>query len=169
MWRYHWGWWLRNASGRKRRSSFEKTGKHFSFQYSLLLSGGALVSHPVVFFCFFFSLSTSLCRKSITEPRHSGHFQPECLRLLKRPLRGAFGTFPGLGSRPLSLFCSLCRPCSCYADRLARSAFHLLFASSCCKLTADVHTWPALGHSMAQIDRWSTGKGTVLTTCQSTI
>lgn len=92
------------------------------------------------FFCFFFSLSTSLCRKSITEPRHSGHFQPECLRLLKRPLRGAFGTFPGLGSRPLSLFCSLCRPCSCYADRLARSAFHLLFASSCRKLTADVHT-----------------------------
>lgn len=107
---------------------------HFSFQYSVLFSGGALASHSVFSF-----LCTSLCLKSITDPRHSGHFQPECLLLLKRPLREPL-TLPGPGSRPLSLFCSLCRPCSLYADKLARSAFHLLFASSGCKLTVDVHT-----------------------------
>lgn len=91
------------------------------------------------------------------------------LTAAEKAFEGAFDTLPGPGSRPLSLSCSLCRPCSLCADRLARSAFHLLFASSCRKLTVDVHTWPALGHSMARIDRWSTGKGMVLTACQSTI
>lgn len=85
--------------------------------------------------------------------------------LLREPLTRCWGR----GSRPLSLFCPLCRLCSLYADRPARSAFHLLFASSCHKLTVDVHTWPALGRSMARIDGRSTGKGMVLTACQSTL
>lgn len=110
-----------------------------------------------------------LCHKSIAESKHCGDFHPECLLLLKRPLREPLTRCWGRGSRPLSLFCSLCRLCSLYADRLARSAFHLLFASSCHKLTVDVHTWPASGRSMARIDGRSTGKGMVLTGCQSTL
>lgn len=103
----------------------------------------------------------SLCWKSITEPPHSGVFQPECLLLLKRPLREPVThcreCVLGLGSRPLSLLCSLCRSGFRYSVRTARSAFHLLFASSCHKLTVDVHTWPALGHSASWIDGCSTG------------
>lgn len=101
--------------------------------------------------CFFFLLFTPLCQS----------LSPDILDIFNQNAYccWAFDALPGPGSRPLSLFCSLCRPCSLYADRLARSAFHLLFASSCRKLTVDVHTRPALGHSVARIDRWSTGKG----------
>lgn len=135
----------------------------FLFETSVLFSGGALSFHPA---CF---LPSSIRRESIAESKHRGDFHPECLLLLKRPLREPLTRCWGRGSRPLSLFCSLCRLCSLYADRLARSAFHLLFASSCHKLTVDVHTWPALGRSMARIDGRSTGKGMVLTACQSAL
>lgn len=83
------------------------------------------------------------------------------------PVTHCRGCVLGLRSCPLSLFCSLCRPCFLYSVRLAHCAFHLLFASSCHKLTVDVHTWPALGYSIAWIDGCSAGVGRVLTACQS--
>lgn len=158
MWRYHWGWWLWNASGKKQRSSFEKIRQNaVIFSFSILCF---LVEELFFASCVFFF-------KSVTEPRRT--FSTRMLTAAEKAFEGAFDALPGPGSRPLSLSCSLCRPCSLYADRLAHSAFHLLFASSCRKLTVDMHTWPASGHSMARIDRWSTGKGMVLTACQSTI
>ncbi|KAJ4941099.1 hypothetical protein JOQ06_027386 [Pogonophryne albipinna] len=57
--------------------------------------------------------------QSVTKPPHSGVFHPECLRLLKRPLRELVARrrecVLGPGSRPLSLLCSLCRPCFLYS------------------------------------------------------
>lgn len=156
MWRYHWGWRLRNASGKKLTSQSEELGQNAVIWTSFFWDFSTFQWRSS---CFSFCLLSKDCRD----------FHPECLLLLKRPLREPLTRCWGRGSRPLSLFCSLCRLCSLYADRLARSAFHLLFASSCHKLTVDVHTWPALGRSMARIDGRSTGKGMVLTACQSTL
>lgn len=101
-----------------------------------------------------------------TEPPRSRVFHPECLLLLKRPLREhlmcrrEFAL--GLGSRPLSLLCSLRRRYFLYTVRMACSGFHLLFASSCHKLTVDVHTWPPPGHTATWIDGCSVGVGAVV-------
>lgn len=168
MWRYHRGRWLWNASGKKLTSQSEKLGQKaviwtfFSFKTLVLFSAGALAFHSA---CF---LSSSLCRKSIAESRHCEVFTQNAYCCWKG-LWGSLWRVAGAGGRGLWAFSALCRLCSLSADRLARSAFHLLSASSFHKLTVDVHTWPALGRSLARIDGWSTGKGMVLTACQSTL
>lgn len=120
---------------------------------------GSLICRIIIFLKFRVERYSYLRLASIifsTEPPLFGVFHPDCLPLLKRPVREPVShqreCVLGLGSRPLSLLRSKCRPSFLYTVRMARFAFHLLFASSCHKLTADVHTWPAPGHTAARID-----------------
>lgn len=162
LWRNHWRWWVWNASGKReyaRNARVGETWTHWIFaQTSCLLE------------CAWFPSSFPLLSRLILV------FHPECLLLLKRPLREhlmcrrEFAL--GLGSRPLSLLCSLGRRYFLYTVRMACSGFHLLFASSCHKLTVDVHIWKAPGHTATWIDGcsmlcWGGGCGEVLTACQS--
>jgi len=160
MWRDHWRWWLWHASGKKsyKDCTFVERRhdcvlfRDLNLQKLLFLEGSVGQAHPL------FPLL-----KSVTVSPHCGVLHPECLLLLKRPLREPVTCqrecVLGLGSRLLALFCSLCRACFLCTVRMARSGFHLLFASTCHKLTVDVHTWPAMGHAVAPIDGCSAGAG----------
>jgi len=72
-------------------------------------------------------------------------------------------------SDPPLLSVSAMLPARCQNGPLCLSLF--LLASGCHKLTVDVHTWPAPGHTAARIDGCSAGWGVgggggVLTACQ---
>lgn len=113
------------------------------------------------------SVCRSLWRKSITEPRRSGDFQPECLLLLKRPLREPLTRCRGPGSRPLSLFCSPCFPFTLTGSPAVHFTFCLPLVAPSWQLTRPHDRLG--GHSAARIDGRSTGKGMLLTARQGAL